>query len=97
MHGVRGDDCWEVDDLRFYKYLSDDYILYIGAGMGGIEITESEYNEIMLVVKNRPQDTDTIGYRLKTDLTWEQYEKESEPEPEPEAEEILSILTGGAE
>ena len=83
--------------MRFYKQILDGYILTVGTGMGGTEITESEYNKIMTAIQNCPQEKDAIGYRLKTDLTWEQYEKEPEPEPEPDAEEILSILTGGAE
>lgn len=69
--------------MRYYKQTDSDYILAIGTGLGGIDITESEYNEILSVIQNKPQDTDTIGYRLKTDLTWESYEKEPEPDPEP--------------
>ena len=81
--------------MRHYKEIKNNYIFGIGTGNGNTEITESEYNNIMNVILNKPQETQTIGYHLKTDLTWEQYEKEPEPEPEPFAEELLSILTGG--
>ena len=83
--------------MRYYKSIESGYILAIGTGDGGDEITESEYNEIMTVIQNRPTETDTIGYKLKTDLSWEQYEKEQVGEQEPDAEEILNILTGESE
>ena len=82
--------------MRFYKTEDNRYIVSIGTGNGGTEITEPEFNEIMTVIQNKPEETETIGYRLKTDLTWEQYEKESIPEPEEiDDTEALSILLGG--
>ena len=83
--------------MRHYKKAENGYILEIGTGKGGTEITESEYTEIMAVIQNRPQETPTTGYRLKADLTWESYEKEPQPEPEPDAEEALAILLGETE
>ena len=83
--------------MRFYKKAEDGYILIIGTGTGGTEITESEYAEILTVIRNKPQETATTGYRLKEDLTWESYEKEPEPESEPDAEEALAILLGEME
>ena len=84
-------------NTRFYKIENSGYIDMIGTGGGGVEITEPRYNEILSVVQSKPKDTETIGYRLKTDLTWEQYEKEPMSEPDPTPEEALSILLGGAE
>ena len=81
--------------MRFYKQIDSSYILAIGTGNGGTEITESEYNEILTVIRNKPQATATTDYRLKTDLTWEAYEVESVPDPEPEPQEVLDILLGG--
>ena len=50
----------------------------------------------MTVIHNKPPATETIDYRLKTDLTWEQYEKETPAEEEElTAEEALDILLGG--
>lgn len=83
--------------MRFYKIIFDEYIIRIGTGLDGTEITESEYNEIMTAIQNRPQETETISYRLKTDLTWELYEKEPQPEPEPDDSEYATagkILMG---
>lgn len=83
--------------MRYYKTIDSGYILAIGTGSGGTEITESEYNEIMSVIQNRPQETETIAYRLKDDLTWESYEMEPIPESdEVDDSEALEILLGGA-
>lgn len=83
--------------MRYYKSVSDGYIMSFGIGNGGTEINESEYNEIMTVIQNAPQETDTIGYMLKKDLTWESYEKEPVVVDDATAEELLSILTGESE
>ena len=81
--------------MAYRKKVKDGYILCIGIGQSGEEITESEYNEIMSVIQNRPEPEDGKGYRLKADLTWEEYEIVPIPEPEIEdPEEILDILMG---
>ena len=86
--------------MRFYKQTSNNYIIAVGTGAGGTEITESEYNEIMAIIQNRPS-ADCKGYRLKTDLTWEEYDLPPEPEPSDEDElsdtQALNILLGGAQ
>ena len=80
----------------FYKLVDDGYIVCIGTGGMGEEITESEYSEIMTAIANKPQRTETTDYRLKTDLTWEQYEVDP-PEPsDPTSDDIADILLGGA-
>lgn len=70
--------------MRYYKQISDNYIIAISTGYGGEEITESEYNEIMAVIQSCPH-ADGKGYKLRTDLTWEEYDLPPEP---PEEEEI---------
>lgn len=81
--------------MRYYKLIENGYIMAIGTGGGGTEITAAEYDEIMAVIHTKPPATETIDYRLKTDLTWEQYEKETQAEEELTAEEALDILLGG--
>lgn len=83
--------------MRYYKNIADGYIMSFGIGNGGTEITEQEYNEIMEVIQNAPQETNTIGYMLKADLTWEAYEKEPVEVDDATAEELLNILTGESE
>lgn len=85
--------------MRYYKQLSDNYILAIGTGPGGTEITETEYNSILSVIQSRPT-SETQGYRLRIDLTWEAYDLPPEPEPSDEDEisdeEAFNILIGGS-
>lgn len=85
--------------MRYYKQLSDNYILAIGTGPGGTEITETEYNSILSAIQSRPT-SETQGYHLRTDLTWEAYDLPPEPEPSDEDEisdeEAFNILIGGS-
>lgn len=83
--------------MRYYKQVNNGYIIVIGSGTGGTEIAESEYNEILSVIHNKPQGTATTDYRLREDLTWEEYEIPPMPEPEPTSDEILDILMGVTE
>lgn len=81
--------------MRKYEIVTDNIIISIGeAERGGETITEERYEAVKTALSNRPEETEEIGYRLKSDLTWEQYEKEPEPEPEPTADEALAILLG---
>lgn len=85
--------------MVYYKQLLDNYILAIGTGPGGTEITETEYNSILSTIQSRPV-SDTQGYRLRADLTWEAYDLPPEPElsddDEISNEEALNILIGGS-
>ena len=81
--------------MRFYKKLDNGYILYIGTGEGGTEITENEYNAISGVIHTKPQATATTDYRLREDMTWEEYAVEPRPEPEPTTDELFEIILGG--
>lgn len=83
--------------MEYYKRIEGDYITAIGKNMGGTEITEVEYNQILAIILTKPAATETTDFRLKVDLTWEEYEVPPQPEPEPTAEELLDILVGGAE
>ena len=83
--------------VRYYKQTSDNYISAIGTGAGGTEVTKVEYDEIMAIIQNRPS-ADGKGYRLKSDLTWEEYDLPPEPEPSDEDElsdaEALNVILG---
>lgn len=80
--------------MRYYKQISDNYILAIGTGYGGAEIPEQEYNEIMSVIQSCPNENGK-GYKLRTDLTWEEYDLPPEPDPgdeEATAEDLARAL-----
>lgn len=59
--------------MRYYKIISEGYILGIGTGAGGEEITETEYNTILSAIHSKPADTSTVGYRLTVGMEWETY------------------------
>ena len=84
---------------RYYKQTDSTYILAVGVGAGGIEISADEYSEILSVIQNRPT-AEGKGYRLKADLTWEEYDPPTVPEPSDDDEisndEAINILLGGA-
>lgn len=81
-----------------FKIVKSGYICGIGTGNTGTAITDEEYAQIMSILSTKPETTATKNYRLKEDLTWEEYEVEPTPEPTDEitADEALSILLGGA-
>ena len=83
--------------MKYNKQVSNGYIYAIGTGNGGVEITEDEYNAIMDVIRNCPA-AEGKCHRLKTDLTWEEYDLPPEPEPSDEDElsdaEALNVIMG---
>lgn len=57
--------------MRYFKTVKNGYILTVGTGGGGVEISENEYRKLYDVFMNRPKDYRGI-YELCTDtLTWE--------------------------
>lgn len=61
----------------------------------GEEITETQYNEILSMLRNRPTAPNGFAYRLTKELEWELYEAPVEEEPELTADEALEIILGG--
>lgn len=54
-----------------FKIVIDGYIAALSNG-NGIEVTESEYNEIERKIRNKPADPDGYAYRLREDnLEWD--------------------------
>ncbi len=80
----------------FFKTEENDYIICVGTGIAGEEITEEEYNIILASIESAPKAPSGYEYRLRaSDLEWELVELPPEPEPELDPEEALSILLGG--
>lgn len=52
----------------------------------GEEITESKYNEILSMLRNRPTAPDGYGYLLTAELEWELYELPAAEDIEEDAE-----------
>lgn len=62
--------------MRYFKETENGYIIAISKDYGTIEITENEYNKILSIIHNRPIVKEGFDYRLKEDLTWEEYKLE---------------------
>ena len=78
--------------MRYYKTIIDGYIMTVGIGDIGTEITEEEYSTILTTIRNRPAPPEGKGLRLKANLTWEEYDL---PDPEPDevtGEDVLDAL-----
>lgn len=75
--------------MTYFKIFENEYILMIGTGSGGTEITEQEYTEILSIIHATPQDApEGYGYKLRADtLEWELVELPHVPEPEKEPTE----------
>ena len=59
-----------------------------------VEITESEYNEILSVIQNKPEDTETVIYKLHADtLEYVAYDRPEEPVIEPTDPVVDSIIS----
>lgn len=80
----------------YTKFVNDGYIVFVSPdNSGNVEITESEYNEIMTAIKNKPTPSKGKGYRLKEDLTWEEYDLPvPSDDDEITDEEAFAIITG---
>lgn len=39
--------------MRYYKLIENNYILAIGTGPGGVEITEAEYNALLTEIREK--------------------------------------------
>ena len=84
--------------MRYYKTIENNYITSIGTGGGGTAISAIEYNTILAAIQNKPARVGDIDYRLRTDLTWEQYERHDPVVPEElDPEEAMNILLGRSE
>ena len=79
-----------------YKQIKDNILTMIGEvehiSENQAEITEEEYNNILSIIQNKPEDTDTIIYKLHADtLEYVAYDRPEEPTPtDPEIDSIIS-------
>lgn len=81
--------------MRCYKIIDGEYIIAIGTGAaGGIEISETEYNDILSVINSCPNE-EGKDYKLRSDLAWESFdapELEEDPSDEVSYAEIISEI-----
>ena len=84
--------------MIYFEKDSNGYIISFGMADREVAtvITEERYNAIKSTVSEK-HSAEGKGYRLKTDLTWEEYDLPDPVEEEPTSEELFDIITGEAE
>lgn len=74
--------------MRYFKMITDGYLISVGEGSGGEEISFAEYNAFLKLFAEKPDAQDGYKFRLCADsLEWELVEV-PEPEPIDESAEI---------
>lgn len=81
-----------------YKQIEDNILIAIGEskaiGEGQTEITSEEYNNILSIIQTKPEDTDTIIYKLHADtLEYVAYDRPAELIIEPTDPVVDSIIS----
>lgn len=84
--------------MNYFAIIKDGYIVAVGKGRAGVDITEKEYENITAAVVAMPTAPDGYVYRLRANgLEWELIELPPMPEPSVEDKaEAYDILMGGA-
>ena len=64
----------------YYKTIDENILIAIGTssaiGNNQTEISETEYNSIMSIIQSKPDDTDTIIYKLNAEsMQYEPYDR----------------------
>lgn len=82
----------------YYKQIEDNILVAIGEiksiSEGLTKISEEEYNDILSVIRNKPEDTETTIYKLHADtLEYVAYDRPEEPVIEPTDPVIDSIIS----
>ena len=80
-----------------YKQIEENILVAIGEskviGENQTEITSEEYNNILSIIQTKPEDTETIIYKLHADtLEYVGYDRPEEPVIEPTDPTIDSII-----
>ncbi len=74
----------------------DGYLIAVGTGSGGTEITECEYNELLALIHGKPQTEIGYDYLLRADsLEWELVEVpviDEQPEEEATVEDYEEAI-----
>lgn len=82
----------------YYKEIEDNILVAIGEskviGENQTEITAEEYNNILSVIASKPEDTESVIYKLHADtLEYVAYDRPEEPVIEPTDPVIDSIIS----
>lgn len=76
-----------------FKVISDGYILGVGIGSQGTEITQEEYDQITELMHNKPSDTEDTVYKLSESFEWVACERDNGLSDEVSSEEIAQVIS----
>lgn len=96
--------------MRYYKLIENDTLIAIGTGYGGTEITEAEYNALLVEIREKADLVDKLySGEITIDAVPVDWQEEIQrrvderiaaegtaEEQDIPAEEALDILLGGA-
>lgn len=80
----------------YWKSIENNILVCVGTssaiGESQTEISETEYNNILSIIQTKPEDTETIIYKLHADtLEYVAYDRPEEPTPtDPVIDSIIS-------
>ena len=82
----------------YWKSIENNILVCVGTssaiGENQTEITSEEYNNILSIIQNKPEDTDTTIYKLNAEtLEYEPYDRPEEPVIEPTDPVVDSIIS----
>lgn len=78
--------------MRYYKFVENGYIVAVGTGTGGEEISVDEYSVILKTIQGKPAPPEGKDYRLTESLEWEEYDRPEEVDPEATTEDYQTAL-----
>ena len=83
--------------MTYFKFVADGYIVSLSTGRGAIQITRQEYDMLLEIIRDKPDDPEGYRYMLRdADLQWELVELPPEPEPDPDEdageEDYIQVL-----
>lgn len=95
--------------MRYYKLIEDNRLIAIGTGPGGTEITETEYNDLLTMIRDKAALVDQLySGEITVDAVPADWQEEIQrrvneriemqgtiEEQELSAEEALDIILGG--
>ena len=78
--------------MRYYKNTEDGYLMAIGTGDGGTEISEEEYNALLIFLNERPEAPENMEYWPTATLDWELRELTKPTIEEAAVQDMLNAL-----
>ena len=77
--------------MRKFKIILNGYLVCIGEGMSGIEISDDEYSTLYALMRDKPEAPEGYEYRINEQNEYKLVEVEPLPEPEPDDSDYAAV------